>query len=72
MGPGGAVGLLHRRALADADDPTALRDELAAKYRAEVASPYVAADAGIVDDVILPEETRARLVGALRVMSSSS
>ena len=71
MGPGGAVGLLHRRALAEADDPTALRDELAAKYREEVASPYVAADAGIVDDVILPEETRARLVGALRVMSAT-
>ena len=69
MGPGGAVGLLHRRELAAADDPAALRDELAAKYREEVASPYVAADAGIVDDVILPEETRARLVGALRVTS---
>ncbi|MFL6089550.1 MAG: acyl-CoA carboxylase subunit beta [Aeromicrobium sp.] len=68
MGPGGAVGLLHRRDLAAAEDPAALRDELAAKYREEVASPYVAADAGIVDDVILPEETRARLIGALRVM----
>lgn len=67
MGPGGAVGLLHRRALAEADDPAALRDQLAAKYRTEVAAPYVAADAGIVDDVILPEETRARLIGALRV-----
>jgi acetyl-CoA carboxylase carboxyltransferase component len=72
MGPGGAVGLLHRRALADADDPAALRDELAAKYREEVASPFVAADAGIVDDVILPEETRAQLVGALRLMRSAS
>ena len=60
------------RALAEADDPAALRDELAAKYREEVASPYVAADAGIVDDVILPEETRARLVGALRVTSTRS
>jgi acetyl-CoA carboxylase carboxyltransferase component len=72
MGPGGAVGLLHRRELAAADDPDALRAELAETYREEVASPYVAADAGIVDDVILPEETRAQLIGALRVMSPTS
>lgn len=68
MGPGGAVGLLHRRDLAAADDPVALREELAAKYREEVACPYVAADAGIVDDVILPEETRTRLINTLRAM----
>ena len=60
MGPGGAVALLHRRALAAAEDPTALRDELAAEYRENVARPYVAAEAGIVDDVIHPEETRDR------------
>lgn len=68
MGPGGAVALLHRRALAAADDPVALRDELAATYREEVARPYRAAEAGIVDDVILPEETRGRLSDALAVL----
>lgn len=68
MGPGGAVGLLHRRALAAADDPTALRDELAAEYRENVARPYVAAEAGIIEDVIHPEETRERLVAAMRLM----
>lgn len=68
MGPGGAVALLHRRALAAAEDPAALRDELAAEYRENVARPYVAAEAGILEDVIHPEETRSRLAGALRLL----
>ncbi len=69
MGPGGAVALLHRRALRDADDPEALRDELAAEYRENVARPYLAAEAGILDDVIHPEETRGRMVDALRMLA---
>ncbi len=68
MGPGGAVTLLNRRELAAADDPVALRDELAARYREEVARPWIAAEGGIVDDVIVPEETRGRLVEALQVL----
>jgi acetyl-CoA/propionyl-CoA carboxylase carboxyl transferase subunit len=72
MGPGGAVALLHRRALKDADDPVALRDELAAEYRENVARPYLAAEAGIVDDVILPEETRGRMVEALQLLTHES
>jgi acetyl-CoA carboxylase carboxyltransferase component len=69
MGPGGAVALLHRRALAEAEDPRALRDQLALEYRDTVARPYVAAEAGIIDDVILPEETRERMVSALRMLA---
>lgn len=69
MGPGGAVALLHRRALKEAEDPIALRTELAAEYRETVARPYLAAEAGIIDDVILAEETRDRLTDALLVLS---
>lgn len=72
MGPGGAVALLHRRALKAADDPTTLRNELAADYRENVARPYIAAEAGIIDDVILPEETRGRLADALLLLSDRS
>lgn len=70
MGPGGAVGLLHRKALAASDDPAKLRDELAAEYREQVARPYVAAEAGIVEDVIYPEETRVVLSSALKLWES--
>ena len=72
MGPGGAVALLHRRALKEAERPEVLRDELAAEYRENVARPYLAAEAGIVDDVILPEETRGRMVDALRMLTHES
>lgn len=72
MGPGGAVGLLHRRALRDAPDPAALRDELAADYRENVARPYLAAESGIIDDVILAEETRGKLCDALAITVANS
>ena len=72
MGPGGAVALLHRRALKEAEEPTVLRDELAAVYREEVARPYLAAEAGIVDDVIHPEETRDRMTAALRMLTAGT
>jgi acetyl-CoA carboxylase carboxyltransferase component len=71
MGPAGAVGILHRKALAEAEDPQALRAELAATYRDEVTRPYLAAERGILGEVILPGETRARLIDALGVFSSS-
>jgi acetyl-CoA carboxylase carboxyltransferase component len=70
MGPGGAVALLHRRALAASDEPETLRAELAADYREEVARPWLAAEAGIVDEVIYPEETRHRMVAALAMLSA--
>ncbi|HJR66838.1 MAG TPA: acyl-CoA carboxylase subunit beta [Gemmatimonadaceae bacterium] len=66
MGPEAAVGLLHRRDLELASDPQGTRRELAAEYRSRVTSPFVAAESGIIDEVILPEETRERLIGALR------
>ncbi|KQY64749.1 MULTISPECIES: acyl-CoA carboxylase subunit beta [unclassified Nocardioides] len=66
MGPEGAVGILNRRELAAADDPRAVRTALAAQYRAEVTHPFRAVDAGIVDDVIQPEQTRAALTAALQ------
>lgn len=68
MGPEAAVGLLHRRALADADDPTVMRADLAADYRARFTSPFTAAELGLIDDVIVPEETRRRLVEALHLL----
>jgi acetyl-CoA carboxylase carboxyltransferase component len=66
MGPEAAVGLLHRRELAASEDPGATRATLAAAYREDVTRPTVAAEAGIIDEIILPEETRGRLTAALR------
>jgi acetyl-CoA carboxylase carboxyltransferase component len=65
MGPEGAVNIIHRRELAEADDPETLRGQLVDDYRATYANPFTAAERGFVDDVILPRETRRALIDAL-------
>jgi acetyl-CoA carboxylase carboxyltransferase component len=69
MGPEGAVEVLHRRALAEAEAPETLRRELSAEYRRQFANPYVAAAQGYVDGVIVPRETRPRLIAALAMVA---
>ncbi|OSP08346.1 methylmalonyl-CoA carboxyltransferase [Halorubrum ezzemoulense DSM 17463] len=68
MGPKGAVNVLYREELAEADDPDARRQEPIDEYREEFANPYTAADRGFVDDVIEPTETRARLIEDLKML----
>jgi acetyl-CoA carboxylase carboxyltransferase component len=68
MGPDGAVNIIFRRELADADDPAARREELVQEYRERFANPYVAASRGYIDDVIEPRQTRPRLINALEVL----
>jgi acetyl-CoA/propionyl-CoA carboxylase carboxyl transferase subunit len=70
MGPKGAVNVLYREELADAEDPDALREELIDEYREEFANPYTAADRGFVDDVIEPQDTRKRLIDDLEMLAS--
>jgi acetyl-CoA carboxylase carboxyltransferase component len=69
MGPEGAVNVLHRKELAADDDPDALRTKLSAEYRERFSNPYVAAAQGYLDAVIVPRETRPRLIAALRMLS---
>ena len=68
MGPEGAVNVIYRRQLAEADDPTTLRSQLVAEYRQKFANPYVAASRGYIDDVIEPHTTRPRLINALEML----
>jgi acetyl-CoA carboxylase carboxyltransferase component len=70
MGPQGAVEILYRRDLEQADDPEARRAELVAKYTEHYANPYVAAERGYVDDVIDPADTRPLLVKSLAMLRS--
>jgi propionyl-CoA carboxylase beta chain len=66
MGSEGAVNIVFRRDLAEANDPEARRAELIADYREKFANPYVAAERGYIDDVIEPRRTRPVLIDALR------
>jgi acetyl-CoA carboxylase carboxyltransferase component len=65
MGPEGAVNIIFRKELDDADDPAARRGELIDEYTEQFANPYSAAERGYVDDVIEPRRTRPVLIGAL-------
>jgi propionyl-CoA carboxylase beta chain len=70
MGPEGAVNILYRRELEEAADPSALRAEKVAEYRARFSSPYIAAERGFVDAIIEPRTTRREIVRALRQLGS--
>ena len=64
MGPDGAVNIIHRRTLANEEDPEARKAGLVAEYRETFANPYQAAARGFVDAVIRPEDTRRVLAEA--------
>jgi propionyl-CoA carboxylase beta chain len=66
MGAQGAVNILHRRTIAAADDAEATRARLIQEYEDTLLNPYVAAERGYVDAVIMPSDTRAHLVRGLR------
>jgi propionyl-CoA carboxylase beta chain len=70
MGPEGAVNVVFRKEVAEADDPEAKRQELVEAYREEFANPYVAAGRGYIDDVIEPAETRPRIIEALKMLQN--
>lgn len=61
MGAEGAVEILHKERIAEANDPAFMRRQLTAEYEEHFMTPYIAAQRGIIDDVILPEETRKKL-----------
>lgn len=68
MGAQGAVNILYRRELADADDPAERRAELITEYEDTLANPYIAAERGYVDAVIEPSRTRVAVTQALRAL----
>ena len=68
MGAEGAVNIIFKDRIAEAEDPAAERARLVAEYEEEFNNPYVAASRGYIDDVILPSETRPRLISALEML----
>jgi propionyl-CoA carboxylase beta chain len=68
MGAQGAVNIIHRRDIAQAADADAKRSELIADYEEKFNNPYVAAELGLVDEVIEPRETRVKLIRAMQIL----
>ena len=69
MGPEGAVNVLFRKELQQADDPDAMRAERVREFRDKLANPFVAAGRGFIDEVIEPRRTRPRLIAGLRSLA---
>ncbi len=70
MGADGAVDLLYGKEISAAEDPAAVRKDLVSSYREKFSKPYRAAASGHVDEVILPAETRPRLIAALELLKN--
>ncbi|QOV35992.1 acyl-CoA carboxylase subunit beta [Streptomyces ferrugineus] len=70
MGAQGAVNILHRRTIAEAEasgeDVEAVRARLIQEYEDALLNPYVAAERGYIDAVIMPSDTRLHVVRGLR------
>ena len=65
MGSRGAVEVLYARQAKSAEDPKAFLAEKEEEYHEAVSNPYVAAERGYIDDIIVPAATRARIIKAL-------
>lgn len=72
MGAKGAAEIIFKREIADAQDPTAKWLEKEKEYADMFANPYRAAERGFVDDVILPSETRSKLIAAFESLENKS
>jgi propionyl-CoA carboxylase beta chain len=70
MGPEGAVNIIFRRDLDTSPTPDERRSKLVSDYKARFANPYTAAERGYIDDVIVPHETRPRLINALETLQT--
>lgn len=70
MGPEGAVNIIYRKEIAEADDPEAVRKKYTDEYREHFANPFKAAEHGYVDDVIDYGTARARIAASLDMLST--
>jgi len=69
MGPEGAANIIYRKEIKEADDPEKTRQEKIQQYRDLFANPFVAAQRGMVHDIIEYEDTRARLIYSLDLLA---
>ncbi len=70
MGPDGAVNIIFREAIQKAKDPQSERERLVSDYRQKFANPFKAAELGYIDEVIMPADTRARLIRSLDMLQN--
>lgn len=72
MGPQGAANIIFRKEIAEAADPNEMRKQKVEEYKERFANPYVAASKGYVDEIIVPNETREKLIQALKLSETKA
>lgn len=70
MGAAGAVSIIGKREIEKADNPSVKKEELLDAYNHKFMNPYIAAEHGYVDEVILPEETRSKIANAFKMLKT--
>src|SRR3977135_1294138 len=70
MGPEGAVNIIYRRDITSSPTPDMRRQKLTQDSTEHVANPYPAAERGYIDDVIVPHETRPKVIIALETLQT--
>jgi len=68
MGPDAAVNIIFRKEIENAKNQDERKKELSQKYREELATPFVAAARGYLDDILQPEECRSRLIQSFDIL----
>lgn len=70
MGAKGASEIIFKREIAEADDPEAKLQEKVDEYTRKFATPYRAAHRGYIDEVIMPDQTRQKLIRAFKMLEN--
>lgn len=70
MGPQGAVNILYKNEIANAEDQEAVREKVVAEYQDLFANPFVAAEKGYLDEVILPRMLRRKLAASFSLLAN--
>ncbi len=68
MGPDGAAQVIWAKEIASAPDPDAARKKFVEEYDKNFANPYLAGALRVIDDIIFPEETRVKIIQALKML----
>jgi propionyl-CoA carboxylase beta chain len=70
MGAKGAAEIIFKREIAEAEDPESKLQEKIEEYTAKFANPYRAAHRGFIDEVIIPSETREKLIRGFKMLEN--
>jgi propionyl-CoA carboxylase beta chain len=70
MGAEGAVGVLYRKEISQAENAEEYRKNKVSEFQEKFANPYVAAERGYIDEVIEPAQTRPKLIRALSLLQN--